>query len=31
MDFANFGWFPPQLPSDAAAGLAPHFDSDDEA
>jgi methylated-DNA-protein-cysteine methyltransferase-like protein len=27
VDLSEFGWFPRQLPSDAAAGLAP-FDDD---
>lgn len=28
IDFAEYGWFPKQLPSDAAAGLQP-FDNED--
>jgi len=32
VDFAEYGWFPRQLPSEEAAGLAPHdLDSDEEA
>ncbi|TVY87075.1 Alkyltransferase-like protein, partial [Lachnellula willkommii] len=30
VDFAEYGWFPRQLPSDEAAGLHPHIISDDE-
>jgi methylated-DNA-protein-cysteine methyltransferase-like protein len=30
VDFAEYGWFPRQLPSDEAAGLDPHIDSEDE-
>lgn len=30
VDFAAYGWFPRQLPSDEAAGLDPHILSDDE-
>ncbi|TVY51103.1 Alkyltransferase-like protein 1 [Lachnellula cervina] len=30
VDFAEYGWFPRQLPSDEAAGLDPHIMSDDE-
>lgn len=26
VDLAEFGWFPRQLPSEQAAGLAPHDD-----
>jgi methylated-DNA-protein-cysteine methyltransferase-like protein len=32
VDFAEYGWFPRQLPSEEAAGLAPHdLDLDGEA
>lgn len=30
VDFAEYGWFPRQLPSEEAAGMAPHMDSDEE-
>ena len=30
VDLAEYGWFPRQLPSEAAAGIAPPDDSDDE-
>jgi methylated-DNA-protein-cysteine methyltransferase-like protein len=30
VDFSRYGWFPHQLPSEAAAGLAPHDDPDGE-
>ena len=30
VDFAENGWFPRQLPSEVAAGIAAHIDSDDE-
>ncbi len=30
VDLAEFGWFPIQLPSEVAAGLAPPVDSEDE-
>lgn len=30
VDFAEYGWFPRQLPSEEAAGLDPHIMSDDE-
>lgn len=30
VDFSEYGWFPRQLPSEEAAGLAPPIDSDDE-
>ncbi|KAH8811879.1 6-O-methylguanine DNA methyltransferase [Xylogone sp. PMI_703] len=30
IDLAEYGWFPRQLPSDAAAGLEPYDDLDDE-
>jgi len=30
VDLAEYGWFPRQLPSDAAAGLDPFIESDDE-
>jgi len=30
VDFGQYGWFPRQLPSDAAAGLQPFDDSGDE-
>jgi methylated-DNA-protein-cysteine methyltransferase-like protein len=30
IDLAEYGWFPRQLPSEAAAGIAPPIDSDDE-
>ncbi|KAH6683217.1 6-O-methylguanine DNA methyltransferase [Halenospora varia] len=30
VDFVEYGWFPKQLPSEAAAGLEPHEYSDDE-
>lgn len=28
VDFSKYGWFPHQLPSEVAAGLAPHDDPD---
>lgn len=30
VDFAEFGWFPRILPSEAAQGLSPHIDEDEE-
>jgi methylated-DNA-protein-cysteine methyltransferase-like protein len=30
VDFGEYGWFPRQLPSEAAAGLDPLDDSDSE-
>jgi len=30
VDFSEYGWFPRQLPSEAAAGLVPHIDSDED-
>ncbi|KAK5661345.1 hypothetical protein OQA88_11241 [Cercophora sp. LCS_1] len=30
VDFAEFGWFPRILPSEAAEGLTPHIDEEDE-
>ncbi|RFU31853.1 hypothetical protein B7463_g4463, partial [Scytalidium lignicola] len=30
VDLAEYGWFPRQLPSDAAAGVEPYDDSDNE-
>lgn len=30
VDFKEYGWFPRQLPSERAAGLEPHIDSDDD-
>ncbi|KUJ18184.1 DNA binding methylated-DNA--cysteine S-methyltransferase [Mollisia scopiformis] len=30
VDFSEYGWFPRQLPSEEAAGLTPHIDSDEE-
>lgn len=30
VDFKEYGWFPRQLPSEEAAGLAPHIDSDSD-
>jgi methylated-DNA-protein-cysteine methyltransferase-like protein len=30
IDLAEYGWFPRQLPSEVAAGIAPPVDSDDE-
>lgn len=30
IDFSKYGWFPPQLPSEAEAGLAPHSDTEEE-
>jgi methylated-DNA-protein-cysteine methyltransferase related protein len=30
VDFAEYGWFPRQLPSHAAEGLDPFIDSDEE-
>jgi methylated-DNA-protein-cysteine methyltransferase-like protein len=30
VDFQEYGWFPRQLPSEAAAGLTPFIDSDEE-
>jgi hypothetical protein len=30
VDLVEYGWFPRRLPSDAAAGLDPFADSDEE-
>jgi methylated-DNA-protein-cysteine methyltransferase-like protein len=30
VDLSEYGWFPRQLPSEAAAGIAPPVDSEDE-
>jgi len=30
VDFSEYGWFPRQLPSEEAAGIAPPVDSDEE-
>jgi len=30
IDLAGYGWFPRQLPSEVAAGIAPPLDSDEE-
>lgn len=30
VNFAEYGWFPRQLPSEEAAGIAPPIDSDEE-
>ncbi|KAH8590324.1 6-O-methylguanine DNA methyltransferase [Bisporella sp. PMI_857] len=30
IDLGEYGWFPRQLPSEEAAGLAPHIESDEE-
>lgn len=30
VDFGTYGWFPRQLPSEEAAGLAPLDDSEDD-
>lgn len=30
VDLKEYGWFPRQLPSEEAAGIAPHMDSDDD-
>jgi methylated-DNA-protein-cysteine methyltransferase-like protein len=30
VDLAEYGWFPRQLPSEEAAGIAPPVDSDDD-
>jgi methylated-DNA-protein-cysteine methyltransferase-like protein len=29
VDLNEYGWFPRQLPSEAAAGLEPHIDDED--
>jgi methylated-DNA-protein-cysteine methyltransferase-like protein len=31
VDLGTYGWFPKQLPSEVAAGIAPPVDSDEEA
>lgn len=30
VDFTEYGWFPRQLPSDAAAGLVPFSEDEDK-